>query len=85
MHDGDEFAYKRILRHTPLSTTDGSMEYAQSHLAQYQRFAPMTRVEVPKPSRATRQIRRVAVMAPIATARALRSGCFVHHSSCDGY
>lgn len=46
MNGGDQFALKRILGHTQLSTTDLYMDYAQQHLAQqHQRFSPMARVD----------------------------------------
>jgi len=45
MNGGDQFALKRILGHSQLSTTDGYMDYAQQHLAErHRQFSPMSKI-----------------------------------------
>jgi site-specific recombinase XerD len=45
MNGADQFALKRILGHSQLSTTDVYVDYAQQHLAErHKQFSPMARV-----------------------------------------
>ena len=45
MNGADQFALKRILGHSQLSTTDVYVDYAEQHLAErYKQFSPMARV-----------------------------------------
>ena len=45
MNGADQFALKRILGHSQLSTTDQYVDYAQAHLAErHKQFSPMARV-----------------------------------------
>jgi integrase/recombinase XerD len=45
MNGADQFALKRILGHSQLSTTDQYVDYAQQHLAErHKQFSPMARI-----------------------------------------
>ena len=65
MNGADQFALKRILGHSQLSTTDQYVDYAQQHLAErHKQFSPMARVNerraaAPKAGAARAKRRRV--------------------------